>query len=83
MAWSATRRATSEDSAKLERIAERFAERHGIPIDADGPPGAALTVALAVGDRPRLNRLWLRCVRRAFGAGVDGIAYGYIGSHVD
>ena len=93
MAWSTIRRATGEEKAKLEKAARQFAARHEIDLYDGLDP--VLTVegncepGYGAGDYEkrrarRLNRLWLRVVRRVLGdASADGIAYGYVGRHAE
>lgn len=93
MAWATIRRATEEDTARLERAARRFAERHGI-IESSGD--AVFDVEFAVEhaarhgiaatgyypDDGRLLRRWRRYVQWALGGPAEGVAYGYVGYEV-
>jgi hypothetical protein len=88
MAWSTMHKASEEDFERVESSARRFAVRHDLFMvndcngENEGLP-AHLEVGLIVDDRPGLRPLWRRCVVRALGPGAEGIAYGYVGFHVN
>lgn len=84
MAWLTLRKATADDISRLEECALRFAERHNIDDEwADTWTQAVDGAVTYARDGGRLERAWLKCVRRLLGPGVDGIAHGYVGSHVE
>ncbi len=86
MAWSTLRRATEDEEAAMTAAARRFCKRHG--IDTSGELSLELTIECHISglypeDQPRMRRLWKRIVQRTLGNGAEGIAYGYVGFHVD
>jgi hypothetical protein len=100
MAWSTIRKATEEDTERLQIAATRFLERHQdempyLKLDAEDLQDPVFTVTFHTDwdesmedaqriPRRRLARLWTRCQRRALRhPHADGIAYGYVGQHVD
>lgn len=94
MAWSTIRKATADDRDAIEAAAERFIKRHGIKTWSDEPAsstvdnhidGLSQKDRVDGGERGRyLGRLWRAAVRRALNERhADGIAYGYVGFHVD
>lgn len=93
MAWSTIRKATETDVEKLEATAKRFAKRYGIePLEeisqtyTDAVESALMDGIYQnnqYGEWTKLVRLWHKCVERALGAGAEGIAYNYVGFHVD
>lgn len=84
MAWSTIRRASESEIQAVEAAAKRFCSRHGIDRDLGDGDEMAAKVALdcECDDRPELRRLWRRILKRLTGSS-DGIAYGYVGRHVD
>ncbi len=92
MAWQTIRRATEEDTARLERAARRFAERHDIESSGDvvfdvefAVEHAAHHGIAATGHYPddgRLRRRWQRYVQWALRGPAEGIAHGYVGYEV-
>lgn len=99
MAWSTIRKATQEDYAVLNKAARRFADHHNLDTsNFSDRPWYERVDAVVEGyaeyhrdpndvehwDAMRLANLWRRVVRRALKEpSTDGIAYGYVGSHVD
>lgn len=97
MGWSTIRKATSEDTERLNAAAQRFVERHELGDDVKVVPDESsplwyeLSEYLEVmgtdwpnWDIPKLRRLWRQCVRRALREpNAEGIAYGYVGQHVN
>ena len=92
MAWSTIRKATEEDVEKLEQRARAFIARHGLEPDID--PNDPFCTRLAYelegvlyywkDSKPELLQYWKRIVKRALGdSRAEGIAYGYVGFHVD
>ncbi len=93
MAWGTIRRATDKDTEALRIAAERFCKRHGIETHDGFGPESAIDCALCPGygasdyehdQVKRLRPLWARIVRRALNSpNAEGIAYGYVGYHVE
>jgi len=94
MAWGTIRRATDEDEQRLTAAAIRFARRY--EIDLIGDENDAVFEIEGIVDlvrhsewvpRPLTHRLpgyWMAVVRRALREpGAEGIAYGYVGYHVE
>ena len=90
MSWGTLRKANDEDLAALNAAARRFAERHDITFASEISDVDTVEYWLYEQDKDdfRLGkyyaRLWNRCVARALKhPGAEGIAYGYVGYHVD
>lgn len=91
MAWSTIRKATDEDIERLNTAGTRFVEKHGRTWDkgflvSEEPRSVAQDLADDNDhpDHPYLRKLWRAAVRRALRCRyADGIAYGYVGSHVE
>lgn len=89
MAWGTIRKATEEDTQRLNAAAIRFIERHGITglVYDDETAWSELGDYLAGGGwddtgNTRTLGQWKRCIRRALREpSADGIAYGYVGYH--
>lgn len=90
MSWSTIRRSTDEDAARLQRVHSRFQQRWGITEDALdyaihglGADGIVVNERGERYDARYLARLLRRNIKRALGGDAEGIAYGYVGFHVD
>lgn len=87
MAWNMIREITEDDHAVLNERAEAFSARHGVGMaDPQDDPHAWRTLEhmIDMSQDDRLRRLWLGVFRRAVGSRrAEGVAYGYIGYHVD
>lgn len=77
MAWRRIRQATREDHAALRAAAERFAQRHRIPLGLYTP---VFTVEDWVSRHPRKRRLWIGVVSRTLTpCFAEGIRDGWVG----
>lgn len=90
MSWSTIRKATAEDAARLEAVYRRFEARWGLHPDnlehavmGYGSDGTIVNDRHERYDAGYLARLLRRNIRRALGDDAEGIAYGYVGFHVD
>jgi hypothetical protein len=94
MAWSTIRLVTKEDYQILNKKAREFATRHGLELK--GAPiyspleDLEIDIEYMINNGPdrergrQLRRLWLGVFRRAVNEpDATGIAYGYIGYHVN
>ena len=85
MAWSVVRKATQEDTERLAAIHRRFAARYHVELLEVTPDEVeAMLDALERHDWELghyLNGLLRRAIRRA--GLYEGIAWGYVGFHVE
>jgi hypothetical protein len=84
MAWGTIRKATDEDVNRLATAEAKYTEKYGIEPDAvddNSADGFGLINGYSVS---YLRARWRERVRRALREpSADGIAYGYVGYHVD
>jgi len=80
MAWSVIRKATQEDTEKLEARAKAFAQRHGIEVDEEFLTAVESVEYAIDDDRGELKGAWKKVNQRALGSkDAEGIAYGHVG----
>lgn len=88
MAWSTIRKATEEEIEQLAMIQKRIAARYDVTENIVGWDNSYCRRGYASYDDywqkcAKAQAAYRRAVRRLLGRDAEGVAYGYVGYHVD